>query len=411
MAVLKINRLSAVALRNLAPGRHWDGAGLYLEVTPSTAPRRGYWRLKYRFAGKEKAPLAFGVFPEVSAAEAREKRDQARELLRRDIDPAEHRKAAQDEAKRAAAGTFELVAKAWMAFKGKSWSPGSKRKAEYVITTYLLPSLKTRQVATLKSPEVAAVLRRLGDRAPDLARKARQYVQGIIRFAIREGLRDEGRLLILDEVVPKTDKSHIPAQTRPDEIAALMKAIRAYSSEVTRAALLMCAYTAQRPGTVASMRWDEIVLDAGEWHIPPAKMKMRHAHIVPLPRQALELLGTMRQYTAGREYVFPPLARQHNPHLHRDALSRALREMGLAGKHAPHGFRGMLRTAGRERLRIDSDVLEAQLAHAKRGDVQKAYDRTTFDDERRRAMQRWADYLDGLEHKREKVVPIHRSVN
>jgi integrase len=120
------------------------------------------------------------------------------------------------------------------------------------------------------------------------------------------------------------------------------------------------------------------------------------------------VLREMRAYTAGKEYVFPPLARQKTPHLHRDALSAALRRMGFAGRHATHGFRGMLRTVARERLGIDPDVLEAQLAHAKRGDVQKAYDRTTFNDERRKAMQAWADYLDQLRDDSRKVVPIKR---
>ncbi|HXG27262.1 MAG TPA: integrase arm-type DNA-binding domain-containing protein [Nevskiales bacterium] len=400
-----IKPLTEVRIRSAKPDQYplWDGGGLHLIRDPAGARR---WRLKYYRPDGRENRIGFGPYPDVPLAEARRQRERVRELLRQGTDPAEHRKAQRDEAKRATVGTFEAVSKAWREFKGKSWSPESKRKAEYVLNTYLLPSLKSRQVATLKSAEVAAVLRRIADRTPDLARKARQYVQGIIRYAIREGLRDEGRVLILDEVLPKSAKGHIPAQTLPDEIAALIKAVRGYSSHVTRAALLMCAYTAQRPGTVASMRWDEIAQDVAEWRIPPAKMKMRHTHIVPLPRQALELLTEMQQYTAGREYVFPPLARQHNPHLHRDALSNALRDMGFAGKHAPHGFRGMFRTAGRERLGIDSDVLEAQLAHAKRGDVQKAYDRTTFDETRRRAMQRWADYLDGLEHKREKVVSI-----
>jgi len=117
---------------------------------------------------------------------------------------------------------------------------------------------------------------------------------------------------------------------------------------------------------------------------------------VPLPRQAVGLLRELQSLTGRGDYVFPSPARQKTPHLHRDALSKALRDMGFQGKHATHGFRGMLRTVGRERLGIDIDVLEAQLAHAKRGDVQKAYDRTTFDDDRRRVMQAWADYIDGL---------------
>jgi len=123
-------------------------------------------------------------------------------------------------------------------------------------------------------------------------------------------------------------------------------------------------------------------------------MKMQHDHIVPLPRQALLVLNELKTITGDSAYVFPSPARQKTPHLHRDALSKALRDMGFQGKHATHGFRGMLRTVGREWLDIDIDVLEAQLAHAKRGDVQKAYDRTTFVEDRRRVMQEWADYVD-----------------
>jgi integrase len=166
--------------------------------------------------------------------------------------------------------------------------------------------------------------------------------------------------------------------------------------------------TAMRPGIVASARWSEMDLDAAEWSVPGPRMKMRHAHIVSLPRQAIAALREMIPYTGGKEFVFPPLARQETPHLHRDSLSAALRRMGFAGRHATHGFRGMLRTVARERLGIDPDILEAQLAHAKKGDVQKAYDRTTFGEPRRKAMQAWADYLDQLKSGDKKVVPMRR---
>jgi integrase len=399
------NKLSAVTLKKkMKPGKHSDGCGLYLEVT---AEGGRYWRWKYRHGGKEKR-LGFGVFPEVSLSDARQRRDEARKLLQAGTDPSEQRKTNKADELRAARGTFGAVCADWLAFKGKSWAPESLRKADYVARTYLLPKLKAKKVAKLESKDVCAVLKGIAEHAPDLARKARQYSQGIIRHAIREGLRDEGRLLILDDVFAAAKGGHIPAETMPEEIAALMKAVRAYPSEVTRAALLMCAYTAQRPGMVAAMRWDELALDAAEWRIPGERMKTRHAHIVPLPRQALALVEAMKAYTAGRDYVFPPLARQSTPHLHRDALSNALRRMGFAGKHATHGFRGMLRTAGRERLGIDSDVLEAQLAHAKRGNVQKAYDRTTFGDARVTAMQKWADWLDKLTVPAT-VTPIHKT--
>src|SRR5690606_17355805 len=147
--------------------------------------------------------------------------------------------------------------------------------------------------------------------------------------------------------------------------------------------------TAMRPAIVASAQWDHIDLEAAEWHVPGELMKTGNDHIVPLPRQAVKLLKDIRPAEPGI-YVFPSPARQTTPHLHRDALSKALREMGFQSKHATHGFRGTLRTMARERLGIDIDVLEAQLAHVKKGDVQKAYDRTTFNDQRVKVMQTWA---------------------
>ncbi|WP_262419796.1 tyrosine-type recombinase/integrase [Paraburkholderia sp. 31.1] len=154
--------------------------------------------------------------------------------------------------------------------------------------------------------------------------------------------------------------------------------------------------TGLRPGVVAAVPWDEVNLKTRECHVAAERMKMRHDHIVPLPTRAIAALNGLQALTGKGHYVFPSPARQKTPHLHRDPLSKALREMGFQGKHAAHGFRGMLRTVGRERLGIDIDVLAAQLAHAKRGDVQKAYDRTTSDDDRRRVMQEWADYIDRL---------------
>ena len=163
----------------------------------------------------------------------------------------------------------------------------------------------------------------------------------------------------------------------------MIAAVHGYAVPVTRAALTLAMLTAQRPGNVASMEWSEVDLEAGEWLIPAAKMKMGQAHIVPLSKQAVKSLRGMLAYTDGKRHVFPPLARQKTPHLHRDTLSKALREMGFKGTHATHGFRSMLRTVARERLGIDSDVLEAQLAHAKKGDTQQAYDRTKFVRERK----------------------------
>ncbi len=386
------NRLSAVKVKSAPFGKHFDGGGLFLDVKPTGAR---YWRMKYRYAGREKL-LAFGVFPEVSLAEARRRRDAARVALRDGADPGALKAAAKHAQIVAQDALFPAVARRWLAHKRADWAAETYRKADYVITQYLAPALRNESIATLATPRTVAVLADIAKRAPVLAAKARQYVVGIVTYAIQHGLREDGRLLSLRGAMPKHSKGHIAAATTPQEIAALLRAIEQAATPVMRCALKLAMLTAMRPGVIASARWAEFDLDAGEWRVSGERMKTGHAHIVPLPTQALEVLREMAAYTHGREFVFPPLARQKTPHLHRDAMSSALRRMGFQGRHATHGFRGMLRTVARERLGVDVDVLEAQLAHAKRGDVQKAYDRTTFDDARRAAMQAWADYLDRL---------------
>lgn len=393
--------LTELRIRNTKPvereQRLYDGNGLYLSVMPSGAR---WWRVKYVFEGKERR-AGIGSYPEVSLQQARGERDRIRARLREGRDPIAEKREARSAAQRAKEGTFDVVAQRWLArklkgAKGKGWAPETYRKASYVVDAYLSPALRSQSIATLSTQTAARIIEEIAEHAPNLAAKARQYLGGIVDFAIKSGLREDGRLLSLRGTVPHYQKGHIPAAIEPADIRAVVVAIDGYQSPVTRAALILAMLTAMRPGIVAAARWDEIDLEAKEWRVSAEKMKMGFAHIVPLPKQAVDVLRSMLPFSAGADYVFPPLARQKSPHLSRDSLSKALRDMGFQGKHATHGFRGMLRTAGRERLGFDIDVLEAQLAHAKRGDVQKAYDRTTFGKERRQAMQRWADYLDEL---------------
>ncbi len=398
--------LTDKAIRALKPRQRLyrvaDNGGLCLEVTPANSK---LWRYRYRYAGRAKM-VSLGPYPEISLANARGRRDDARSLLRKGKDPSSERAAAKDATKRTLGAAFPEVAAAWLDFKHDEWADETYRKAKYVTETYLIPLLRRESISTLKTAQAADALATIAKNAPSLAAKARQYLRGIESYAIRHGLREDGRHLSLRGAVPKHDKGHIPAATDPKEVAALAKAIDAYAVPVTRGALKLTMLTAMRPGIVASARWAEIDLEAAEWSVPGSRMKMRHAHIVSLPTQAIDVLRQMRAYSDGQEYVFPPLARQGTPHLHRDALSKALRTMGFQGRHATHGFRGMFRTVARERLNIDPDILEAQLAHAKKGDVQKAYDRTTFGEARREAMQAWADYVDQLRRGDKKVVPI-----
>lgn len=399
------HKLKSLGIKTAKPGKHFDGDGLYLEVTPGDSR---LWRLKYRYAGKEKR-LAFGRYPEVSLAEARERATKARALLREGTDPAAAKVAKTEAAKRAANAPFPTVATAWLAKMKPGWAPETHRKAIYVIDTYLTPTLSRASITTLTTKQAADALTEI---PASLAAKARGYLSNIVRHAIREGLRDEGRLLDLRGTLPKSERGHIPAAVDLGDVRAVAMAIENYRIPVTRAALRLAMLTAQRPGNIVQMEWSEVDLATAEWSIPGTKMKTRHAHIVPLSQQAVQALRGMLAYTDGARYVFPPLARQTTPHLHRDALSSALRRMGFQGKHATHGFRGMFRTVARERLGIAADVLEAQLAHAKKDEIQKAYDRTAFVKERKRAMQQWADYLDALQAEMDgRVVAIKRKTS
>ncbi len=384
-----------------------DAFGLCIEVAPTGTSESKLWRFRYRYGGRAKM-LALGAYPIVTLEKARQKRDDARRLLADGINPMDKRRGDAEARKRKERGMFPTVAHEWLTFKKQSVGTETYRKAKLVIEGDLIPALRRHSIADLATKDCTRALRDIAERAPHLAAKARQYLGGIVDYAIKEGLRDDGKLLSLRGVIPTFDKGHIAAVTKPAELAVLLRAIDGYSTHLTRSALQLASLTAMRPAVIASARWEHIDLDAAEWHVPGNLMKMGNDHVVPLPRQAIALLRELQAITGEGEYVFPSPARQKTPHLHRDALSKALRDMGFQGKHATHGFRGTLRTMARERLSVDIDILEAQLAHAKKGDVQKAYDRTTFDDQRREVMQSWADYLDTLRRDPAQVVPIKR---
>ena len=387
--------LTDTAIRALKPRekvyRVADWGGLCLEIAPSGSK---LWRYRYRYHGAARM-MALGRWNEVTLAEARELHRTARKTLASGLDPVSARRVSGEEKIRRERVKFPNFATEWLAYKKKRVGAETYRKAKLVVEGDLTPALRHRTIDTLATRDVTPVLDKISERAPNLAAKARQYLGGMMTYAMQQGLREDGKHLALKGTVVNRAKGHIPAITSPAQLGSLMRAIDAYSSRTTRSALQLASMTAMRPSVVATAQWAHIDLEAAEWHVPGALMKTGNDHIVPLQRQAVDLLRGLKDDSKS-VFVFPSPARQKTPHLHRDALSKALREMGFKGKHATHGFRGTLRTMARERLSVDIDILEAQLAHAKRGDVQKAYDRTTFGDQRIRVMQEWADYLDEL---------------
>jgi integrase len=398
-----------------------DGGGLVLVVMPHVGK---WWQLNYRRpdTGKRNT-LSLGTYPAVSLKRTREKREEARKLLADGIDPGAQRQASKEAARQAiveaeqeveavkvaieqeAARSFRVVAADWLESKRPIWTVGTYEKAMTIFRSCLLPELGHLDMATLLRADLLPVLRGL---PPSYRHKAKSYLVGMVEFAIDARLRDESKPLAFARgALGSRKRKNMPAAIDPAALRDVLQVVDNYPIPVTRAALTLLLLTGQRPGNVVAAEWSEIDFDAREWSISSEKMKMKRAHVVPLSRQAVDVLREMQAITCGRQFVFPPLARQTNTHLNRDTLSKALRESGLQGKHVPHGSRATLRTVARERLNEARDVLEAQLAHVKRSDVEAAYDRAQFVDERHLVAQRWADYLDVL-HTGSNVIPLQR---
>jgi len=398
-----------------------DGNGLALAV--STAGLKA-WTVRCRLPdGSRLAPAIIGHYPAMTLAQARARGVEAQHDAKQGKVTEGVRKAQQAAARIVSAeqqieeqteqATFRAVSARWLAEKQPSWATETYRKARLVVDTYLVPKLGDADMRTLQTKDVRPVLIEMATETPQLARKARQYAGSIVDHAINEGLRPDESSLRLSRILPTIRSGHLPAVTDDEgKLGEVMRAIAAHENRVVRAALTLASLTVMRSGVVASARWSEIDLVSGEWKIPGKnpdgsnRMKTGQDFTTSLPTQALEVLREMYERNMGGEYVFPPQARQNTPHVSRDALSKALRDMGFQGQHTTHGFRASLRTLGRERLGIDVDVLEAQLAHAPKDEVQAAYARVKFKEQRRVIMQAWADYLDGL--KAANVVPFKR---
>lgn len=380
-----------------------SGQGLFLVVLPSGVKQ---WQVRYREPEGRRGKKVVGIYPDMGIAAAHQTAAQLHQRIRmgesavglydhlrmerETLTLAETQQ--QQETEDARKHSFTVLSDAWLEDRKPGWAPTTYIKSTFIVQKRLQPSLGNADMRTLASKDVVPVLVELAAVTPSIAVKARQCLNGIVDYCIVRGIRSDDQLLRLRRVLPRHKGGHIPAITKIHGVGPLIRAIMEYEGRVVRGGLLLAAYTACRPGVVASARWVEIDMDRAEWCIPAEKMKSRVEHVVSLPKQTMEMLSEMREYGGG-EYVFPGVGKRRNPHLHRDALSKALRDMGFRGQHATHGFRAMLRTVARERLKIDIDVLEAQLAHAKADNIQAAYDRARFEDERRVVMQAWADFL------------------
>ena len=403
--------LTDTAIRNTKPTdkpqKFADGGGLYLLLNPNGSR---YWRLKYRWLGKEKL-LALGVYPETGLKDARGKRDEARKLLAADIDPGAHRKAKAASSVEAAANSFEVVGREWFSKQKPNWVQGHADKVLLRLENDVFPWLGKRPIAEVTAKELLTTINRIVDRgAVDSAHRALQNCGQIFRFAVVTGRADRNPAVDLRGALPAAKETHLAAITDPDKVGGLLRAIDAYTgSFVTKCALRLAPLVFVRPGELRQAEWAEIDLDKAEWNIPAAKMKMREPHLVPLSDQAVAILTELQALTGHGQYVFPG-AHSHKRPMSNNAVLAALRRMGFdKDEMSGHGFRAMARTILDEVLHFRPDYIEHQLAHAVRDPNGRAYNRTAHLAERRKMMQAWSNHLDVLKaNTAGSVVPMHR---
>ncbi len=388
--------LTDAKLRTLKPKekvyRLGDSAGLYIEVAINGSR---YWRMKYRFLGKEKR-LAFGVYPEVTLAEAREKRDAARKLLASGSDPAEAKKIAKATQQANAENTFEAVAREWHKSKADRWS---LRYRDEIIDTFekdIFPYIGKRPIAEIKPLELLETLRKMEKRgALEKMRKVRQRCGEVYRYAIITGRAEYNPAPDLASALTPPKKQHFPFLTA-EELPYFLKDLAGYTgSVITKTATKIILLTAVRTQELRFARWQDIDLEKGIWEIPAEVMKMKRPHVVPLSKQVIELFNSLKPLSGHYELVF--IGRNdHRKPISKESVNQVIELLGYKGRLTGHGFRHAMSTILHEKG-FNSAWIETQLAHIDKNAIRGTYNHAQYMDGRREMMQWYADYMDELE--------------
>jgi len=369
-----------------------DSQGLFLQVMPNGSR---YWRFKYRFMGKEKV-LALGVYPEVTLAEAREKKNQARKLLASGIDPAIARQQQKHLAALSSENTFEAVAKEWHENNKSRWSKNYAKNTLYRLEQDIFPIIGMLAINTITAPQLLSALTQIQKRgAIEVAHRLMQTCGQVFRYAIATGRAERNPAPDLRGALKPVKHIHFAALEAKD-LPEFLKAFERNDARLyppTRHALQLLMLTFVRTSELINAKWEEFDLEAMEWVIPAWRMKMKKAHIVPLSRQAVEILKEQQKLTGQWDNVFPN--RIHpDKFMSNNTVLKALEGLGYKGKMTGHGFRALAMSTIKEKLNYRHEVVDRQLAHAPRNKVDAAYDRAKFLDDRKRMMQDWANYLD-----------------
>jgi len=377
-----------------------SGLSLFIEVTPAG---NKLWRYRYRWLGKERM-LSLGHFPDVTLANARVAASQARELLASGKDPSAERQAAKVAERLGSDTTFKVVAEMWRTKVRVKLAGVTADKHLALLENDVFPVIGDFPIGGLRAADVVAVVRRCESRrAFDQAKRAYSIIGRVCKFAVASGLaeRNPAADVALGDLLHPPPVKHHAAVLDPKELGGLLRAIDGYTgSFVVKSALQLMPLIACRPGELRKAEWSEFKLDAGEWHIPADRMKMRLPHVAALSSHAVAILRELHKATGDGTFVLPSHRTRERP-LSDNALNAALRRMGVEAETAvTHGFRTTFRTLADEELKERADLLEAQLAHRVVGPLGRTYARMTFIKERKEVMERWGAYLGRIKKNR-----------
>jgi integrase len=390
--------LTATAVRNAKPRakpyKMGDSLGLFLLVQPSGGK---LWRMKYRIDGLEKK-LGLGTYPDVGLAEARKRRDEAREQLAAGEDPSREKQQAKYQAKLAAANTFGMVAQEFIDKRRREGlSTSTADKSEYYISR-MGPTFARLPISSITPPDVLAVLRRIEAKGNyETARRVLQLAGRVFRYAVATARLDSDPSRDLRGALTAPSPKHYGAIIEAKRAGELLRAIDGYEGQVlTKLAMQLSPHVFVRPGELRHAEWEEIDLEGALWTIPATKMKMRKAHLVPLSRQSVDLLRQAHAITGSSGYVFPSIRTRTRP-MSENTVNAGLRRLGFSGDEmTAHGFRAMASTLLNESCKWSPDAIERALAHGDDDRVRAVYHRGAHWKERVEMAQWWSDYLDQL---------------
>lgn len=355
-----------------------------------------WWRLHYRFNGKQKT-ISLGVYPDVSLAQARNRRDEAKKLLADGIDPSEHKQEQKQKAKLEALNTFKSLADDWHALHNKNKSERHQQRVKRWLEAYLYPTLGHKVITSITAPmvlEATSLLQKQGKL--ETAHRLIQTVGQVFRYAIQKGFATYNPAPDLKGALPPPVVKNMAAMIEPKEVAGLLRSIDGYQGTlVVQCALKLAPLLFQRIGELRHMKWADLDFENNEWRYLVTKTNTQH--IVPLSRQALEIIKKMQPHSGHGMYVFPG-GRTHERPMSENAINAALRNMGYdtQSEITGHGFRAIAQTLGEQELGLDPKHIERQLAHSVANPLGTAYERAQFLKDRKVMMQKWADYLDQL---------------